>query len=133
MSKAKFVKYLRLLSLWLFWPGVFLVSWGELTPNPPQMSGVLAWDKADHFIAYLGLAGMATLVIGLKPRLKWAILAVILMSGALEILQGFLGRDADILDFAANTLGAITGTTLGALFLILFQGRATLVAGDASD
>ena len=133
MWKAYPVKYLRVLSLWLFWPGVLLIAWGELTPHPPQMSGLLGWDKADHFIAYFGLASMATLVTGLKPRLRWALLGVIVLGGVLEILQAFTGRDADLLDFVANTLGAITGALTGALFLLLFQGRGPLVAGPASD
>ena len=132
MWKANLVRFFRLLSLWLIWPGVLLIVWGELTPHPPEMSGLLGWDKADHFIAYFGLASMATLVIGLKPRLKWAIAGVVAMSGALEILQYFTGRDAEVLDFAANTLGALTGTLVAVLFLLLFQGRA-LVAEAASD
>ena len=132
MWKAKLVRLFRFLSLWLFWPGVLLIAWGELTPHPPDMSGLLGWDKAQHFIAYSGLASMATLVIGLRPRLSWAILGVIAMGGALEILQYFTGRDAEWLDFAANTMGAVTGTLVGVLFLLLFQGRA-LVAGPASD
>ena len=76
---------------------------------------------------------MATLVIGLKPRLRWAILGVIFLSGALEILQAFTGRDAEWLDFIANSLGALTGCALGALFLLLFQARGALVAGASSD
>lgn len=127
------MRFFRLLSLWLFWPGVLVIAWGELTPDPPQMSGLLGWDKADHFIAYFGLSAMASLVIGLKPRLKWAILGVILMSGALELLQAVFGRDAEFLDFAANTLGAAAGTLIAVLFLLLFQGRDALVAGAASD
>ena len=71
------------------------------------MGGLFSWDKVDHFIAYFGLAGMATLVLGLRPRLAWAILGVILMSGGLEILQAFTGRDAELLDFAANSPGAL--------------------------
>jgi VanZ family protein len=133
MWNAKLANFLRRLSFWLFWPGVILIAWGELTPQPPQLSGPLAWDKADHFIAYLGLAGMATLVIGLTPRLKWAILSVILLSGALEILQAFTGRDADIWDFVANTLGALTGAGAGALLLFLLMGRGALVAEPAPD
>lgn len=132
MWKAKLVRFLRLLSLWLFWPGVLLIAWGELTPNPPQMNGVFGWDKAEHFIAYFGLASMASLVIGFRPRLAWAILGVILLGGALEVVQYFAGRDAELMDFAANTLGALAGTLAGALFLLLFQGRA-LVAEPASD
>jgi VanZ family protein len=132
MWKAKLVRFLRLLSLWLFWPGVLLIAWGELTPHPPQMDGVLGWDKAEHFIAYFGLASMASLVIGLKPRLAWAILGVVVLGGALEIVQYFAGRDAELMDFVANTLGALTGTLVGAVFLLLFQVRA-LVAEPASD
>lgn len=132
MWKASLVRFFRLLSLWLFWPGVLLIAWGELTPNPPQMNGVLGWDKAEHFIAYFGLASMAALVIGLRRRLAWAILGVILLGGALEIMQYFAGRDAELMDFVANTLGALAGTLAGALFLLLFQGRA-LVAEPAPD
>ena len=133
MWKAKFANFFRLLSLWLFWPGVAVIAWGELTPDPPQLSGLLGWDKADHFIAYFGLAAMASLTIGLKPRLKWAILGVIFLSGALEILQAFAGRDAEVLDFVANSLGALTGWAVGVLFLILLQKHAALVAAPAPD
>ena len=126
------MKFLRVLSLWLFWPGVALIAWGELTPNPPHLTGPLDWDKADHFIAYFGLASMATMILGLRPRLAAAIAAVILLSGALEILQAFTGRDAEILDFVANSLGALLGTLAAATILLLFRDRA-LVAGPASD
>ncbi|HXS07535.1 MAG TPA: VanZ family protein [Rhizomicrobium sp.] len=133
MWKAKFANFFRLLSLWLFWPGVAVIAWGEFTPSPPQLTGLLGWDKADHFIAYFGLAAMASLVIGLRPHLKWAILGVILLGGLLEVLQAFSGRDAEMLDFVANSLGALTGWALGALFLILFPRRGALVAAPASD
>ena len=132
MWKARLVKFFRFLSLWLFWPGVLLIGWGELTPSPPQMSGLLGWDKADHFIAYFGLASMASLVIGPRARLAWAILGVVALGGVLEILQAFTGRDAEWLDFVANSLGAIAGTLAGMLFLLLFQGRA-LVGEPAHD
>ena len=105
MWKAKALKLLQNLSLWLFWPGVALVAWGELTPHPPDLSSILAWDKAQHFIAYFGLATMATMVLGLNRRLALAILGVILLGGALEILQGYTGRDPDIFDFARQHAG----------------------------
>ena len=126
------MKFLRVLSLWLFWPGVALIAWGELTPHPPHLEGLLDWDKADHFIAYFGLASMATMILGLRPRLAVAIAGVILLSGALEILQAFTGRDAEIWDFAANSLGALTGSLIAATILLLFRDPA-LVAGSASD
>ena len=95
---------LRITSLWLFWPSVALIVWGELTPNPPDLGP--GWDKLEHFTAYFGLAAMATMVLG--PRLR-VILDIILLSGLLELLQSFTGRDAEILDFAANSLGALSG------------------------
>ena len=52
------MRLLRFLAAWLFWPGVALIAWGELTPHPPQLGGPLDWDKADHFIAYFGLASI---------------------------------------------------------------------------
>ena len=117
MWKVKLLRFTQFLSHWLFWPGVVLISWGELTPNPPQLSGVFGWDKLEHFTAYFGLASMATLVLGFKPRLAWAFLGIILFGGALEILQGYTGRDPDVLDFIANSIGAFAGLSVGALFL----------------
>jgi VanZ family protein len=128
----RFVKLLRLLSLWLFWPGVALVVWGELTPSPPHLSGILDWDKLDHFTAYFGLAAMATMVTGLRPRLVWLIGGLILFGAALELAQALTGRDAEILDFVANSLGALSGTLAAATILLLFRDRA-LVARPASD
>jgi len=126
------VKLLRILSLWLFWPGVALIAWGELTPHPPTLDGPLGWDKAEHFIAYFGLASMTTMILGLRPRLVAAIAGVILLSGALELLQALTGRDAELLDFVANSLGALSGTLVAATILLLFR-EPVLVAGSASD
>jgi VanZ family protein len=60
--------------------------------------------------------------------LAWAILGVIALGGALEILQGLLGRDAQLGDFVANTIGALAGLALAALF-IRVTGGSRLVGG----
>lgn len=124
MWKVKLLKLLQNLSFWLFWPGVAVIIWGELTPHPPDISSILAWDKAQHFIAYFGLAGMATMVVGPGRRLPWAILGVILLGAGLEILQGFTGRDPELLDFIANTMGALSGAAIGVLCWVALRGRA---------
>ncbi len=124
MWKARLVRFVYALSLWLFWPGVALIVWGELTPHAPDLSSILGWDKFQHFIAYFGLASMATVVIGLRRRLVLAILGVILLGGLLEILQAFTGRDPEVMDFVANCLGALAGTTAGSIFLLLSPAGA---------
>ena len=132
MLKDKLLRSLQNLSLWLFWPAVALITWGELAPHPPDLSSILVWDKAQHFTAYFGLAAMATMVLGVNRRLVWAVLGVILLGGALEILQGYTGRDPDIFDFVANTLGALSGTAIGILCWIALRGRV-LVDRTAPD
>ena len=44
--------------------------------------------------------------------LLWLAIAVIALGGTLEILQAFVGRDAEWGDMLANTIGAVTGTLL---------------------
>ncbi len=112
MSRLPFL--LRTLSRWLFWPGVILVVWGELTPNPPDLTTGFGWDKLQHFTAYFGLASMVTMILGPKPRPS-IILDIILLSGLLELLQRLTGRDADVLDLVANSMGAISGFTVALL------------------
>ncbi|MBN9588544.1 MAG: VanZ family protein [Alphaproteobacteria bacterium] len=121
------MRFLRFLAVWLFWPGVALIAWGELTPNPPTVAQHI-WDKAEHFTAYFGLAAMATLVVGLRRPLAWAILGIIALGGVLEILQGLLGRDAELGDFIANTTGALVGLAVAAVF-IRITGQGPLVGG----
>ena len=105
---------LRTLSRWLFWPGVLLIIWGELTPSPPDLTAGLDWDKLQHFTAYFGLASMATMILGPKPR-PFIVLDIILFSGLLELLQSLTGRDPEIADFAANSIGAVCGFAAGLL------------------
>lgn len=122
MSRAWLLKILRKASAWLFWPGVALVVWGSLTTSPPELPGPWAWDKMDHGTAYFGLAAMATMVIGLKPRLAWVIPGLVAMSGVLEILQGYTGRDPDMHDVIANSIGALAGLAVAALFWRVLAG-----------
>ncbi len=122
MWKEKLMRTGHWLGVWLFWPGVALIMWGELTPHPPDaVNQLFGWDKAEHFIAYFGLAGMATLALGIQRILTWAVLGVIALGGVLEIVQGMTGRDADVFDFVANTLGALTGTMLGVAILLYLR------------
>ena len=126
---SNLIHVLRRLSIILFWPGVALIAWGELTPNPPsELQNV--WDKAEHFTAYFGLALMATLWLGPARRLAYALAGVLLLAGGLEILQAYTGRDAEWMDMLANSLGWLAGTALG---LGLWRMCGPLVGGRGRD
>jgi VanZ family protein len=103
---------LRRLALILFWPGVAVIAWGELTPHPPA-DAQLVWDKAEHFTAYFGLALMAALVLGRTRRLAYALAGILILAGLLEILQGYTGRDPEWTDMLANSLGWMAGALVG--------------------
>ena len=97
------------IAAWLFWPVLALVIWGELTPGV----SLHIWDKLEHFLAYFGLAGLAATALRARRSAQWATLALIALGGALEILQGYTGRDPDIYDELANTIGAVAGWLAG--------------------
>jgi VanZ family protein len=111
-----FLPWVRRAGAWLFWPALAVVIWGELTPHPPRLATLL-WDKAEHFIAYFGLALFASLAWGLKRSLFWVLAAIVALGGALEIIQFFVGRDAEWGDFLANSLGAVAGLGVAVAYL----------------
>jgi len=113
--------WLPRLAFFLFWPALALVAWGELTPHPPELH---APDKLLHFLAYFGLAGIASTALTHRRAVVIAVLGLIALGGALEILQMFTGRDAEWLDEAANTLGAILGGLAGLALLRLVGGAS---------
>lgn len=106
----------RRFARWLFLPALAIVVWGELKPGTHGPEAV--WDKLLHFAAYFGLAGIAAVALGgrLRPAL-WAAFALAVFGGILEIVQSFVGRDAEWGDEFANVIGVCTG--LGAALLIL--------------
>lgn len=79
---------------------------------PPPPAGLS--DKHEHFIAY---GAMALWFAGSFPRRRyWLIgLALFLLGVSIEEAQGLmgLGRQADLYDVIANTLGVIIGLLLG--------------------
>lgn len=118
----RIAQWARRLAVWLFWPAMAVVIWGELTPHPPHLE-IETSDKLLHFTAYFGLAGIAATALGHGRRLLYAVAGLILLGGLLEILQSFTGRDAEWLDEAANSAGAVLGALAGLLFLRLIRPR----------
>ena len=115
-------RYLRLSMRWLFLPALAVVIWGELKPSV-QGPGT-GFDKVLHFTAYFGLAAIATVALGHRRPAIWAALALATFGGILEIVQSFVGRDAEWGDELANIVGAGAGLAAGLLALSMTRRMA---------
>lgn len=133
MTFRKLLHWLRQIDAWLLLPAILIVVWGELTHiNVAQDLEINVWDKALHFTAYFGLAMMATIAVRAKPRrFLWWALGLIVLGGVLEIAQGLTGRDADIWDEVANTLGVVCGAAVAWSGIALLRARKLVEDQDA--
>ena len=77
------------------------------------------WDKAEHALAFFG---MTVWFGGLARRSRYPLVALAMaaLGGGIEIAQGTmgLGRDADVVDFLADSVGI----TVALLLLYLGLG-----------
>lgn len=121
-------KFVHLIATAAFWVLAAVVVWGELGPGDV---GFNIWDKLQHFGAYALLAGLAAVSMQARGRWLWALAGLIAFGGALEILQGMVGRDMSFRDEIANTLGVIAGGATGWAFCVLL--RAWVVESPAGE
>lgn len=131
MTFRNLLHQLRRIDSWLIAPALVVVIFGELTHL--SAIGVLEsyfWDKSLHFTAYFGLSLMTTIAVRANRNALWWALGLVLMGGALEIIQGFTGRDADIFDELANTIGVLSGLGVGWLGISLLRARNLVGAGS---
>ncbi len=122
------LKSLHLSATVAFWALAAIVTWGELSPGDV---GFDVWDKLQHFGAYALLGGLATVSMQARGRWLWALAGLIAFGGALEILQGMVGRDMSFHDEIANTLGVIAGGAAGWALCVLL--RAWVVETTPAD
>ena len=90
---------------------------------PPALAlQLVPWDKAEHFIAFYALTGLAASAF---PRRNLFAIAVSLSAfGALiELVQGtpIVHRDMDFWDWVADTLAI--GAALAPMLLVWWRGR----------
>ncbi len=107
-TALRFTLHLSVLLAW-----VATVFWLSLTNTPPQVTGVLGWDKLLHAGAY----GLLSLLVAqflfclpLHPRKIWWLswLVAICFGALMEILQllTHAGRTAEWQDLLADAVGA---------------------------
>ena len=107
-SKSAHILRLSLPVLW-----ALIILWLSLTSSPPQLPGVLGWDKLLHAGAY-GLLSILLAQAFLCPPFSmnkpwWpAAIAAVVCGALLEILQllSQTGRTAEWLDLFADAIGA---------------------------
>lgn len=71
------------------------------------------WDKAAHFVAFGLVLWSLGVLFRRLPRMLAALLAIAI-GGAVEIIQGYTGRDPSWGDFLADVLGVVTALVLWA-------------------
>lgn len=113
----------KTLKRWLpFFVWVILVFAGSSIPRPPESPfGMPAGaDKVAHFLEYLILAFLFYRgVRGERQRMGLQAWFIVLATGFViasidEYHQAYIpGRDANILDWAADMAGIVTGTLVG--------------------
>jgi VanZ family protein len=110
----KSLKFLRKIPAPLIAVFIWILSSQSILPKP---KGVLGFDKLQHLLAFAVLAGAAGLWIS---REKWKsrgrfLLLIIAAIGSVygivdEVHQFFVpGRDCNVWDWIADTLGALIG------------------------
>ncbi len=104
----------------IYWPAIFILTHIPV-PMLARQSGMS--DKTMHFLAYMALVFFLWLAISpyqkvnWKKAKAWIILAVIVWYGVFdEWLQGKVGRNADVMDIAADLSGGVAGLVVLSIF-----------------
>jgi VanZ family protein len=106
--------------LWLVsgWILVILAVVASLVPSHdlPKLGGVS--DKLEHIVGY---SVLALYFAGLYPKARYPMIgiALLVMGIVIEGLQGAMkvGREADLRDVYANTVGIVCGLALALVWL----------------
>jgi VanZ family protein len=98
------VRTLLRVTQFVFWAAVIFTFVCAVLPSQ-QVIHIFKWDKAEHFLAFYVLTGLA---VAAFPRANLFIIAAALSAfGAfIEFVQGvsWVGRDRDIQDWVTDTV-----------------------------
>ncbi|MGA1979139.1 MAG: VanZ family protein [Sedimentisphaerales bacterium] len=111
---------LTVISLLLYWPGIFILAH---IPIPQLVYKAQVSDKGLHFLVYLILTFLLWFTISPDKKVNWRkaaawwVLFVVVWYGvADEVLQGYVGRSCDVMDFLADLTGTLAGLVLFSFF-----------------
>jgi VanZ family protein len=106
--------------LWLTmgWVLVILAFIGSIVPMRDLPTGAMPNDKVQHVAAY---ALLSLWFAGIYPRSRYVVIGIglLIMGVAIEWMQGAMnvGRQSDLRDVLANSLGIVVGLTLALIWL----------------
>jgi VanZ family protein len=113
---------LTIISLLVYWPGVFILAHIPI-PFPQLVYKAQVSDKGLHFLAYLILTFLLWFAISPDKKVNWReaavwwVLFVVVWYGVVdEVLQGYVGRNCDVMDFFADLAGTLAGLILFSFF-----------------
>ena len=108
---------IALIPIVFYWPVIFIAT--HIPRFPSWTAGVHVSDKFVHFFMYLILAFFLWFAVNPGVRVNWRkaavwwVLVVVVWYGVVdEWLQVYVGRNCDVRDFLADTVGAVTGLVL---------------------
>ena len=91
---------------------------------PPQHAVQLVpWDKAEHFLAFYGLTGLAAAAFP-RRNLFWIAASLSAFGALIEFVQGLaiVHRDRDFWDWVADTLAIVAA--LAPMLLVWWRRQA---------
>ena len=104
----------------VFFAALLFTFYSAVIP-PQQAVQLVPWDKAEHFIAFYGLTGLAAAAF---PRRNLIIIAMLLSGfGAfIEFVQGLpmVNRDRDVWDWVADSIAIVAA--LSPMALVWWRG-----------
>ena len=89
-----------------------------------ELPSVPGTDKTHHIIAY----ALLMLPTALRKPDRWILFGLFFVaySGAIELLQPYVNRYGEWLDFFANASGVVLGVVIAVLVNIVFSNRSKL-------
>lgn len=99
-----------------------------LAPGGTIDSRELIWDKAAHFIAFGLILWSLGVLFRRLPR-TWAALLAITLGAAVEVVQGYIGRDPSWGDLLADVLGVATALLIWVVWRG-FRPREAILASN---
>jgi VanZ family protein len=93
---------------------LFIITFLSLYPLP-ELPSSAGSDKFHHFIAYFSLA--ISISIARPKNYKQFMLFFIFYGGFIEIIQPYVNRHSELLDFISSTLGVIASNYIGHFYI----------------